>query len=457
MEVAGGIQWLEQAQTKIMNDDNSDRVKHDNIQNTVKETISSARNQSDNIDEYVKDVNERYELAEARSAVKHIEYIMKYIVDENFVYPKDYDKWTNDEKYEYAIDSIIKKSIPNIPDSVSYLLPAVKYRGDCGRNSTDKPLWLDMEMFQRGQKFVRDHDFSNFVANALSLFVIFSSTNGLKPLIFSRQSHTPYLAFKRYVSTACRVTNWMTYDPWTVGTRAYNDVQAVRRMHRAVRLQLCERDDVEIDMACKIRNPWCPDRETILEDFSSCPALMKNGINICEIISQSAKGLNQADMAATQFAFLGLIVLYPHELGFHASDEDMAAFCHTWRGLGYLLGMEDQYNFCRGSLKEIKQRSRDFVEFFMKPSLLKVTPEWEHMLRCFIEGSVYFGNICSFKVFLLFVTDLLNFDMPRMRSTLTYSERLLLMLLRYFRRHSIKQSKLDLKSIRNSRRDLKSL
>ncbi|XP_011701025.1 PREDICTED: uncharacterized protein LOC105457831, partial [Wasmannia auropunctata] len=210
----------------------------------------------------------------------------------------------------------------------------------------------------------------------------------------------------------------MTYDPWTVGTRAYNDVQVVRRMHRAVRLKLCECDNEEIDMASKIRNPWCPDRETILEDFSSCPALMGNGLSIHQIISP--KGLNQADMAATQFAFLGLIVLYPHELGIHASDEDMAAFCHTWRGLGYLLGMEDQYNFCRGSLKEIEQRSRDFMEFFMIPNLSRVTPEWEHMLRCFAEGSSYFGSILPFKVLLLIVTDLLNIGMPRMRSTLTY-------------------------------------
>ncbi|XP_011702927.1 PREDICTED: uncharacterized protein LOC105458982 [Wasmannia auropunctata] len=201
MEVAGGIRWVKETQTKIMNDDNSDRVEHDNIQNTARETVSSAKNQSNDIDEYVKDANERYELAEARSAVELIEHIMKHtknIVGQNSMYPKDYDKWTNEEKYEHAIDSI-KKCMPHVPDSVSFFIPAVMYRGDCGRNSTDKPLWLDMEKFQRGQKFARDHSFSIFIANALSLFVIFSSTNGLKPLIFSRQSHTPYLAYKRYV------------------------------------------------------------------------------------------------------------------------------------------------------------------------------------------------------------------------------------------------------------------
>jgi len=132
----------------------------------------------------------------------------------------------------------------------------------------------------------------------------------------------------------------MTEDPWTVGTRAYNDIQTVRRMHRAIRLKLCEKDTEEIEMASKIQNPWCPNRETILEDLSSCPyPTIENG---CINILIKLTGLNQADMAATQFAFIGMILLYPQEFGIYVSDEDMAAFCHTWRGLGYLLGIEDQ-------------------------------------------------------------------------------------------------------------------
>jgi len=132
----------------------------------------------------------------------------------------------------------------------------------------------------------------------------------------------------------------MTEDPWTVGTQAYNDLQTVRRMHRAIRLKLCEQDNEEIDGATKIQKPWCPDRKTILEDLSSCPyPTIENG---CIHLLVTPKGLNQADMAATQFAFLGMVLLYPHELGIYASDEDMEAFCHTWRCIGYLLGMEDQ-------------------------------------------------------------------------------------------------------------------
>lgn len=53
--------------------------------------------------------------------------------------------------------------------------------------------------------------------------------------------------------------------------------------------------------------------------------------------------LNQGEMIATQFAFIGLFILYPKFFGAHyATDEELEAFCHVWRGLGYLLGIDDR-------------------------------------------------------------------------------------------------------------------
>ncbi|XP_018044504.1 PREDICTED: uncharacterized protein LOC108684604 isoform X2 [Atta colombica] len=401
---------------EMMNDDKSDRIKQDHIQNIMKEIIPSIKNQSNGINGCTKnaDENEHYELAEAKNSVKYIKHFvtkMKPIIDQNAAKPKDYDKWTEEEQIKHIIDNI-KTYMPSIPQSLLFFISGTLYRGDCGRNSMDKPLWLDMEKFQRGQKFVLDYFVSISFANIISLFQIFAFTGALKPLIFSQKSHTPYLAFKRYLSTICYIKSWMTEDPWTVGTRAYNDIQTVRRMHRAIRLKLCEKDTEEIEMASKIPNPWCPNREIISEDLSSCPyPTIENG---CINVLIKLTGLNQADMAATQFAFIGMILLYPQEFGIYVSDEDMAAFCHTWRGLGYLLGIEDQYNFCRGSLKEIKQRSRDFIEVWTKSYLRQALPEWEHMLRCVIE------------------------DMPRMRSTLTYYERFKLIISQYFMSYIIR-------------------
>lgn len=130
----------------------------------------------------------------------------------------------------------------------------------------------------------------------------------------------------------------MMEDPWTVGTKAFKDIQTVRKMHRAVRTKMCEYENKKIDAACKIERPLCPDRHIILQDFASCPTVEKG----CVHLLVTPKGLNQADMAATQFAFIGMAILYSEEFGIYASDEDLDAFCHTWQAIGYLLGVEDQ-------------------------------------------------------------------------------------------------------------------
>ncbi|KAL6428392.1 hypothetical protein ACFW04_008582 [Cataglyphis niger] len=420
-------QQMEQAQIENVNNNKTDRVKLEDNQNITNKVIANPANQKNNIDDYMDDEakNKHYELVEAKNAIKYIEQCvknMKYIVDQNPAKPKNYDEWTNEEQYKHITENI-KIYVPNLPDSLVSFVSAALYRGDCGRSSTNIPLWLDMDEFRRGQKFAREHIFSIIFSNVLSLFEIFAFTEGLKPMILSQQSHTPYLALKRYLSTARRVRNWMLEDFWNENTQAHKDIQVVRKMHRAIRLKLCEYDYNEIDAAAKIPNPYCPDRKIILEDFSSCPyPTVENG---CFHLIIRPKGLNQADMSATQFAFMGMLLLYSHKFGIHASDGDMKAFCHVWRSIGYVLGIQDEFNFCRGNLEEIKQRARDFTKIWVKPYLRQITPEWEHMLRC-VTSLNDGGNM--FKMSLLFVADLLDIDMPRMRSTLTFFQRVQWML-----------------------------
>lgn len=405
-----------------------------------RDVLENQRDISNN--EVIKNVTEsmRYELAEEKAAIKYVEHVVnvtKNIIDQHPAKPKDYEEWTDEERYEFIMANN-KIYFPSIPESLMFFIRAAKHRGDCGRSSTEKPHWLDMEKFRRGQKLMQDYMPSFFVANLVSLFGIFAFEDGLKPLILSRQSHTPYLAFKRYVSTVRRITNWMTEDPWTKGTTAHRGIQVVRRMHRAIRLKLCEYSNEEIDAACKMLNPQCPDRKMILDDFSSCPyASVEKG---CLHLSIKPTGFNQADMAATQFAFVGLIVLYPHEFGIHLSDEDLETFCHVWRSIGYLLGMKDEFNYCSGSLEEIKQQTRDFINIWMKPYFRQVTPEWEHMMRCIVDGfgTAGLNHVMEFKVLLLFFAKILDIDMPQTRSTLTYLQRLQFTLIRFTFRYAMR-------------------
>lgn len=188
-----------------MNNDKS--VRNQNTQDIMKKIISSRENEyNDGVDTYAEDEikeDESYEIAEARSTVEYMEQFSTRIIDQNPAKPKDYDKWTNEEQCEH-IKNNLKTYMPSVPDSLIFFIPAVMCRGDCGRNSTDKPLWLDMEKFVRGQKFAQDHLAMVFLSNALSLFLLFAFEDVLKPLIFSNQSHTPYLGFKRYTTISTK-------------------------------------------------------------------------------------------------------------------------------------------------------------------------------------------------------------------------------------------------------------
>ncbi|XP_011696344.1 PREDICTED: uncharacterized protein LOC105455016 [Wasmannia auropunctata] len=350
--------------------------------------------------------------------------------------PEHFEQWKIEKQYDHLIKNI-GKYFPNIPDSLRYVLPAIFENGDCGREANAKPDWLIMDKFYRGQRFAQRYFSMIAISNLMGLMQIFSFSDGLKPLILSQKSNTPYRAFERYLRTIKTFRNWYTSDPWCEGTPAYRDIQRVRKLHCAMRRKLCGKNFEEIDQGSKIQNAWCPVLGKITKDFAdSCP-MAKN--QQCPYTMTRTRGLNQGDMSGTQFASMGLIVLYPEQFGIHdASDEDLEAFCHLWRGLGYLLGIEDHYNFCRGSLKDVRQRTEDFIEHWVKPNFRTVTPEWEHMTMCLNEGVGYIAHLNNYKVLLLRLCDIFGFSMPRLYDSFSLPERMLYMLQKYLFSYIVK-------------------
>lgn len=154
--------------------------------------------------------------------------------------------------------------------------------------------------------------------------------------------------FSRYLSTNQRLLNWYKTDPWEKGSAAYKDIQTVRRMHAAVRKKIDEIGSKE-DMrkVCKIDSPWCPLRNDLREGFKGFGIATNPSQDPYRMYLQEdaikMKSLNQGEMSVTQFGFFGLVILHPEFFGIHdASEEDFEAICHTWRGIGYLLGIDDE-------------------------------------------------------------------------------------------------------------------
>ncbi|XP_025263764.1 uncharacterized protein LOC112637727, partial [Camponotus floridanus] len=345
---------------------------------------------------------------------------------ERKLFPNDFDTWPI-QKQSIWINKNVAKFFPNTPKSLLDFIPAFFRNGDNGRAQEKKPEWLDMNKYRRGQKFVRDHYASILISKILGNILIYSFNNSLKAVIINGNRHTLYLAFKRYLSLVRLLFTWYDGEPWLKGTQAYDNMKFTRTAHSLMKAKVYELDNEQIDNASKIAELWCPDHEIFVKDFAAtCPfeKSIQRPYILFEKLLPRLKDINNGDMAGIQCNFVALILLCPQSIGIHdATNEDLEAFCHMWRCYGYCLGMKDEYNFCRGSLEEIKQRTRDLHQYWILPNLKDVTPEWEHMTRCLVESLNYYPLLyVPYKAMVLYSMDVLNLSMPDLYKSLSYSE-----------------------------------
>lgn len=135
-------------------------------------------------------------------------------------------------------------------------------------------------------------------------------------------------SIKRFAS--CRYL----VDPFDPNSKAYKSVRVVRGMHQ----HICRLMNKKTGREIGVDNIW----------------------------------VSQYDMALTQWAFIGLAVLYPQECGMHqASAEEVELLIYFWRVMGYLHGIEDRFNLCNGNLPETYYYFKLVLEEVYKPVCLK--------------------------------------------------------------------------------------
>lgn len=117
-------------------------------------------------------------------------------------------------------------------------------------------------------------------------------------------------------------------------------------MHSHIRDKLENSTYQEIDKSATIKDNWSSTRGMLLKDFKSTCPIAKPGqcpYSCNDIKEYRYQGLSQGQMACTQCGFICLSILFPQAFGIHsATDEGLEAFCHVWRGIGFLLGMDDE-------------------------------------------------------------------------------------------------------------------
>ncbi|XP_020280842.1 uncharacterized protein LOC109853305 [Pseudomyrmex gracilis] len=383
--------------------------------------------------------NESENLSECEKQVL----LMKSTFDSK-LFPDDFDTWTTKEQYRW-INGNLRKFYPNMPETLLGYVTAVFRQIKFDRSPVETPEWLDIEKYRRGQKFVRENFLAIIVNKLIGLLHVYCFTDGLKPIIIGGKSHTLQLGFKRYSLTMMRILSWYLEEPWVKETQAYKNMQTTNKYHLLMKNKLCQLDNEQIDAAATLAKLRCPDHEMLLKDFAAACPFEKPGQCIYPFLDNSPykpKGVNNADIAVTQASFAGMIVLRPQDMGVHnATDEDIEAFCHMWRCYGYYLGLEDEYNFCRGNLAEIRQRLRDYYEYWVKSNLKNASVEWEHMTRCLVEPMNFYPYVyMPYKSVLLIATDLLDLNMPRLYASLSYPEWIAYKIYKFILQYGLKVS-----------------
>lgn len=326
-----------------------------------------------------------------------------------------------------------------LPKSLVTLLPGVFYCGVAPRSFDQIPDWVDMEKFRKGQEFIKDNYAMVWIGMLHGINLIYFFEDGVKPLIMNGKLTTPYTAFKRYLSTIRRMDEIYFGEPWTEGSPAQQEVKNIRKQHLAMWNKLQKHDNKTLQEASTLKNPHAPSYEFIKQDLqATCPIPAEGQCPFdwwTNSAPKRAKSLNQTEMSMIQFTFIAFVVWKPELLGIHdATDESLEAFCHTWKGIGYLLGIENEFNFCNGTLKEIKQRIEDAIEYWIKPNLRNYNKDGEHLLRSLYEGSTYNYGIMNYDVAFLLTSDAIGLNMTNLYASLSYLDWIYYNVIKFFTR-----------------------
>jgi hypothetical protein len=108
--------------------------------------------------------------------------------------------------------------------------------------------------------------------------------------------------------------------------------------------------------------------------------------------------ISQLEMSSTVFGFMGFALIQPEMLGiFNNSEEDREGFVYFWAVIGYMLGIEDEHNFCLNSLDVVEAICKIYLRHFFMLWLQLETPLFRKMANAFIDGMADFLPLGSYQ------------------------------------------------------------
>ncbi|KAJ8963283.1 hypothetical protein NQ318_018750 [Aromia moschata] len=227
----------------------------------------------------------------------------------------------------------------------------------------DLPPFYDEELFKKGQQFFYKHIFAFFVNKCLGLVAVLAVPSILRILMFTKMSNTCVTSYRRYMATIFHMMVWYDSD-FKPGSRLWRSIEAVRDKHNSASRRGC---------------------------------------------TAGLVGITQKDMALTQFGFMGIALTRSKYIGIHeGTEEEWRAFLHVWRVVGYLMGIEDRFNLCSGTVEETRQICDLLIDQVFRPHVEQKDKDFLAMSSYMVNGLWSMSPMLKFESIMCYLHALLQ-------------------------------------------------
>lgn len=210
---------------------------------------------------------------------------------------------------------------------------------DEGMARQDSTEEYDQVRLAKGAQFFRRNYFSLFVSMLTGLLSLMYVETIVRVLHLTGRSHTPALAFTRYLGTLNHAVQW------------YEGLASLQASLRTV---------LQLHRAAALRTRRSADDPSI----------------------------SQFDMVVTQWAFIGPVYLFQKQLGIdRVSRDDLDGFNYTMYLVGKHLGIMEEFNMCSGGVERGLACSQAILSQVIQPSLRSEVVLSEVMATKLLDGA----------------------------------------------------------------------
>lgn len=170
-----------------------------------------------------------------------------------------------------------------------------------------RPDYFNLDRFKRAQTTCQKYYTNLSMASSTGLILLMQIESILVPLLKTGKSRTVSDLYDRYVATAKYIRKLYETDFYDETSEGWRYIDLVRAMHQRI--------------------------YNLMKGDTSCSQTPPN------------VWVNQYDMALTQFAFIGLLLLRPEKCGCYCvTRAELSDIAYYWRIISYYFGIEERFN-----------------------------------------------------------------------------------------------------------------